>query len=99
MQRLREHSLRCAAAFFFVALTVVPLAASGHYHTTTEAAQNPCAVCAVALHAPTVAPPLLPRITPILHSFAVAAAASGAPVQIFRPFTAGRAPPLSSLSA
>jgi hypothetical protein len=95
MSRLRYHALQRVGAIFIIALTLVPLALSGHHHTTAEGPESCCAICVAAHHAPAASLVLLPRIAPILHSFTFVATPVGAPVHVFRPFTAGRAPPLS----
>lgn len=91
MIRLRGHTLRIGA-LFIIALTVVPLALSGHQHTTTEA--SPCAACVATHHAPAANLAPLPRIAPTLYSFPLAATQVAAPVHVFRPFKTGRAPPV-----
>ncbi len=97
MSRLRNHVLGRWGVFFIVALTLLPLTLSGHHHTTTEASQSPCAICVAVHHAPAANFALLPHIALILHSFAFVATPVRAPVHVFRPFTASRAPPLAFL--
>ena len=96
MAWLREHALRCVGTLFVIALTLAPIALSGHHHTTFEGgASSRCAMCVATHHAPAVHLPLLPRIVPILHGFQLPASHVVAPAQVFRPFTTGRAPPVS----
>ncbi|HXQ23401.1 MAG TPA: hypothetical protein VN812_17120 [Candidatus Acidoferrales bacterium] len=76
-------------------LTLVPLAFSGHTHAASSAPDT-CAVCVATHHAPAARQPLLPRIAPVLHVFHVAAPCVAAPAHVFRPFKAGRAPPVLS---
>jgi hypothetical protein len=94
MSRLRDQALQRVGAVFVIALTLVPLALSGHHHKALDAgASRSCAVCVATHHAPGARLPLVPRVAPVLHSFQLPETRVVAPAHVFRPFRTGRAPP------
>ena len=91
-----QHSgLRRLRALLVIALTLVPLALSGHQHAAPQrGAADSCAVCVAAHHAPAANLAPLPHLVPILDGFRITAAGVTAPAHVFRPLQVGRAPPL-----
>jgi hypothetical protein len=93
MSRWRQI-LRRGQALLFVILALVPLALSGHYHLTPhESTPNSCVLCVVAHHAPAAQSPVLGDFAALLQLGSTPARRVVPPTQVFRPFTAGRAPP------
>lgn len=84
--------------FSSVALALIPLALTAHYHdfTSHERASNPCALCVVAQHIPAVKSAVQPSLVPILQPANIPTSHTVPPTHVFRPFHDGRAPPLGS---
>jgi hypothetical protein len=81
-----------------VALLLIPLALSGHFHdlTSHESASSRCALCVVAQHIPAAKSSVQPCLAPILQRIAVSARRIAPPAPVCPPFRAGRAPPPGS---
>lgn len=95
MKRLRRATLRRLRVLFLIALTFVPLAASGHFHTAVDHhTPDSCAACMVKHHG-TGASLSLPQVTaPLDTSCAVVVSIAAAPAHPSRPFRVGRGPPV-----
>jgi hypothetical protein len=95
MSWLRDQALQRVGALFIIALTLVPVALSGHHHRITQSStSDQCPICVATHHAPAASPAPLPRLAPIFHSFPLATTPVAAPAHAPRPFRNGRAPPL-----
>ena len=92
-----DHLLRRVRGLFLVALVLLPVALAGHHHATVEdGAPLSCPVCAVTHHTPAVKVAVQPFLAPTRWRVTRPATRFTAPpVEVFRPFTPGRAPPLS----
>ena len=91
MIAMQDSVRRQTSVLVLVALLLVPVALSGHWHTGS--APHPCSVCAVAHHTPIVAPPVAPTF---ITQFACVLSVPPAPARIARVDRAprtGRAPP------
>lgn len=94
MRRVRHYALERVRVFFVVALTLLPLALSGHFHTTTAGSSpDTCAVCVVKHHTRAASPLLRPIAAPILTSSAVVVRPAAVPAFVSVPCRIGRAPP------
>lgn len=93
--KLRRHdALRRVTALFVVAVALVPLALSGHFHTKAEGSTpDACAACVVKHHTRTASLSLPPAPVPVLRSCVVAESIAAAPAHVALPFQTGRAPP------
>lgn len=94
MRRLQHHVLQCVRVFVLVALTLVPLALSGHFHNATEhGTPDSCVACIAQHQAHGACVSLAPVTTPVLNRSPVVAPVTSVPAFISRPFRTGRAPP------
>ncbi len=95
MRRLRYRALQRVRVLLIIALTLVPLALSGHFHTTTQrSAPDSCAACVVTHHSRAASLSLLPVAAPLLNSSAVEVSIAAAPADVSRSFRSGRSPPV-----
>ena len=95
MRRAQHNALQRVRVFLSVALILVPLALSGHFHTTSEhVAPDACAACATKHHSPTASPQPLALAAPLFSSLAVVVSPVTAPASVARPTYSGRAPPV-----
>lgn len=100
MRRLRHHPLHYVRVFFVIALTLVPLALSGHLHITQRNnTPDVCAACVVKHQSRSTSLSPLPISGPILTRFEVVESIAAAPAHVSLPFRTGRAPPSCSLFA
>jgi hypothetical protein len=98
MTSLRQWSVQHVGRLLVVALLLVPLAFSGHRHSTQPGASDVCPVCVATHHSPAVSAPPNPQPAPVLPILTVATTVIVAPVVVARPTHSGRAPPFSLLS-
>ncbi|MFI5393989.1 MAG: hypothetical protein ACHQ9S_00525 [Candidatus Binatia bacterium] len=99
MMPLRHCTIKRVRVLFIIALAFVPLALSGHFHTTTQrSAPDSCAACVVTHHSRTANLSPLPVTAPVLHSTAVVVSIAAAPAHVSLPFKTGRAPPVLFLA-
>jgi hypothetical protein len=82
-----------SAGFLLAALLAVPLLVHGHGHPGTDAMASPCAVCAVAHHAPAMQASAVAGPALVLHAVPVASTGAVAPPWIESRPHAGRGPP------
>jgi len=100
MAWLRNHALAVVRVSVLVALTLVPLALSGHFHANPEgSSSSTCALCVATHHAPAAQIALLPWTAPILGTVQLQTATFRAPGWVFQLYTPGRAPPSPPLLA
>ena len=93
----RSLPLRRLGSFLTVALILAQLVLSGHHHIGQGSASSDdaCAACVATHHSPAAIAPLLPYVAVVLSRPAAIGPAYTAPGFTYRPFKAGRAPPLS----
>jgi hypothetical protein len=92
---VKAQSLRRRVrALFLVALTLVPLAAGGHFHAAAQdGTPDSCAACMVKHQAGTTLVIVQPAIVPLPTISTVVVSVAVVPAFIFRPLRIGRAPP------
>ena len=88
--RLRPGRL---AGFLLAALLVVPLLVHGHGHPGADTSASPCAVCAVAHHAPAMQASAVAGPAFVLDTIPLVAAGGVAPAGIASRPRVGRGPP------
>jgi len=94
MRSLRHHALQRLRVLFVVALTLVPLALSGHFHTATKGSTpDACGACVVKHHSRAASFSQPPVSGPVLESTTVVVSIAAAPAHVSLPFRTGRAPP------
>jgi len=95
MRRLRHHALQRMRVLFTVALILVPLAFSGHFHPTTDHnSPDACASCVVQHHSRAASLSLSPVIAPVLNNTPIVVSTATAVAHVSLPFRTGRAPPV-----
>jgi hypothetical protein len=95
MKALRREIPQRVGVLFVLALTLVPLALSGHFHTAADQGTlDACAGCVVRHDSRATSPSPAPVTAPVFDSFAVVVCIAAAPPCISRPLRNGRAPPL-----
>ena len=95
MTGLRHHAMGRLGSLLGAALILVPLVLGGHRHRADlSGTSRACAICVATHHSPAAAAPPLPQLAPALQRLAVASPQNETPVQTYRSFKAGRAPPL-----
>src|SRR5579862_48615 len=97
MSLSRRLPLRRCGTFLTVALIFAQLVLSGHQHIgQSRASEDACPACVATHHSPAAIVPLLTHVAVVFSRPAVIIPAYSAPTSAYRPFKAGRAPPLSS---
>ncbi len=97
MRPSRLLPLRRLGPFLTVALILAQLVLSGHQHIgQSHASEDTCPTCVATHHSPAAIAPLLTHVAVVLSRPAAIDLAYTAPNSTYRPFKAGRAPPLSS---
>jgi len=100
MKRLRQHACQRVRVFILVALSLVPIALSGHFHTATAGStSDSCTACVVKHDSRIANLAVQPLSALVLHVSAVVVLIAAAPAHVSRPFRTGRAPPSCSLFA
>jgi len=93
MRHVRHRAVGLPGLLFLVALTLAPVALSGHWHAAHAARSAPCATCLTVLHAPATSAPPVAHVDPVFRGWSVDDAASSAQCAGAAPVAVGRAPP------
>jgi len=94
MRRVRHYALERVRVMLVVALTLLPIALSGHFHTATAGSTcDACSVCVVKHHTGAANPLLRPIAAPVVTTSAVVVFTTAVPAFVPVPCRIGRAPP------
>lgn len=95
MKPLRREIPRRLGVLFVLALTLVPLALTGHFHTAADQGTlDACAGCVVRHDSRATNPGAASLTAPGFDSFALVVCIAAAPACVSRPPRNGRAPPV-----